>query len=222
MRADAIETTSGAPMGRLVAQSPLRAPLLCTIAAVASLGLAVEVGAYRFDLWSRTSYLYSLAVLFLWFVAFVVIVRSPFGRSVDGIRQNPARMRAIGTPVWWRLVAVYTLAAAMAGTAGALSAQTTRVVGLNSLGIILSGTVLLVLVLGGTRRLYGAFVGAIAYVLIHDFASQIDPFYWMFVIGGVLMLVVLFIEGGLMGSVAALRRLRRAAPAGDRAQEAAP
>ena len=88
-------------------------------------------GLFPFDLWGSTAYLYALGVLFVWFVAAWRIVRSPFGRSLDGIRQSPRRMRAIGTPVWWRLVAVYTLAAAMAGTAGALKAQTNQFVGLD-------------------------------------------------------------------------------------------
>ncbi|HEX4112867.1 MAG TPA: branched-chain amino acid ABC transporter permease [Stellaceae bacterium] len=156
-------------------------------------------GLFPFDLWGNTAYLYALGVLFLWFVAAWRIVRSPFGRSLDGIRQSPRRMRAIGTPVWWRLVAVYTLAAAMAGTAGALKAQTNQFVGLDSLDLLVSGTALVMLILGGTRRLYGAFVGAAFYVVVQDIAAEFDPFRWMFVIGGLLVVMVLFLEGGLMG-----------------------
>ena len=173
--------------------------------------MAPVLGLFRFDLYGKTAYLYSLAVLFFWFVIAWRIVHSPFGRSLDGIRQSPARMRAIGTPVWWRLVAVYTLSAAMAGTAGALSAQTTRFVGLNTLSVHLSGIVLVMLVLGGTHRLYGAFLGATVYVLVQDVAAKVNPFYWMFVIGGLLMATVLFLEGGLMEILDRLHaRLRRA------------
>ena len=92
--------------------------------------IAPLLGLFRFDLSGQTAYLYSLGVLFIWFVIAWRVVHSPFGRSLDGIRQSPARMRAIGTPVWWRLVAIYTISAAMAGSAGALSAQTTKFVGL--------------------------------------------------------------------------------------------
>src|SRR5262249_28264320 len=155
-------------------------------------------GVFPFDLWGQTGYLYALGVLFLWFVAAWRIVRSPFGRSLDGIRQSPPRMRAIGTPVWWRLVAVYSLSAAMAGTAGALKAQTNQFVGIDSLDLLISGTALVMLILGGARRLYGAFVGAAFYVVVQDFAAEFDPFRWMFVIGGLLILIVLFLEGGLM------------------------
>ena len=154
---------------------------------------------FRFDLWGKVSYLYAMAVLFVWFVIAWIVVKSPFGRSLDGIRQNPRRMRAIGTPVWWRLVAMYALSAAMAGTAGAVQAQTTRTIGLSVLQLELSGIVAVMLVLGGERRLYGAFLGAAIYVIVHDIASAINPFYWMFAVGAMLMIVVLFFEGGLMG-----------------------
>ena len=129
------------------------------------------------------------------------MVKSPFGRSLDGIRQNPRRMRAIGTPVWWRLVAMYGIASAMAGSAGALDAQTAGSVSLAVLGLEKSGIVAIMLVLGGERRLYGAFIGAAFYVLVHDWAAAVNPFYWMFVVGGLLIAVVLFLDGGLMGLI---------------------
>lgn len=171
--------------------------------------MGLLLGLFRFDLAKKTAYLYSLAVLFLWFVVAWRVVHSPFGRSLDGIRQNPARMRAIGTPVWWRLVAAYTLSAAMAGSAGALQAQTTRFVGLNSLGLMISGMAVVMLVLGGTRRLYGAFVGATIYVVVQDYAAQINPFYWMLVIGLLLMGTVLLLEGGLISLLDAARNALR-------------
>jgi len=168
------------------------------------------LGLFRFDLWGKTGYLYALAVLLIWFVIAWKVVHSPFGRSLDGIRQSPARMRAIGTPVWWRLLAIYAISAAMAGTAGALSAQTTRFVGLNTLGLLISGIAVVMLVLGGTRRLYGAFLGATVYVVVQDYAAKVNPFYWMFVIGALLMATVLFLEGGLMEALdIAWRWLRR-------------
>jgi branched-chain amino acid transport system permease protein len=164
------------------------------------------LGQFRFDLWGHTAYLYSLAVLFIWFLVAWSVVHSPFGRSLDGIRQSPGRMRAIGTPVWWRLVAIYALSGAMAGTAGALSAQTTRFVGLNTLHVLISGIAVVMLVLGGTKRLYGAFIGAAIYVVVQDVAAKVNPFYWMFVIGGLLMATVMFLEGGLMEVLDIARR----------------
>ncbi|MGE3246767.1 MAG: branched-chain amino acid ABC transporter permease [Beijerinckiaceae bacterium] len=159
------------------------------------------LGVWRFDLYGKTAFLYCLAVLFVWFLISWRVVHSPFGRSLDGIRQNPRRMRAIGTPVWWRLVAMYTISAAMAGSAGALDAQTTRLVGLSVLDLLKSGIVVVMLVLGGERRLYGAFIGVLLYTVIEHYASEKDPFYWQFFIGILLMALVLFFEGGIMGII---------------------
>ncbi len=107
-------------------------------------------------------------------------------------------MRAIGTPVWWRLVAIYTISAGMAGSAGALPAHSTRFVGLDVPSLLTSGIVTVMLILGGTRRLYGAFVGAVVYLVVQDLTAKISPHFWEFVVGGMLILTVLFLEGGLM------------------------
>ena len=133
-----------------------------------------------------------------WFLIAWRLVHSPFGRSLDGIRQNPRRMRAIGTPVWWRLLAIYTISAGMAGSAGALSAHSTRFVGLSVLSLLTSGIVTVMLILGGTRKLYGAFVGAVIYYVVQDSTAKISPHFWEFIVGGMLMATVLFLEGGLM------------------------
>ena len=172
--------------------------------------LAPLLGIFRFDLFKHTAYLYALGVLFLWYLVAQSVIHSPFGRSLDGIRQCPPRMRAIGTPVWWRRVAVYTLSAAMAGSAGALSAQTTRFVGLTTLSVLVSGTAVVMLVLGGARRRYGPFVGATVYVVVQDYAAQLNPFHWMLLVGGLLMFTVLFLEEGLTSLPRALRRWARA------------
>ncbi len=179
--------------------------------------MGLLLGWFRFDLAKKTAYLYALAVLFVWFVIAWRVVHSPFGRSLDGIRQNPARMRAIGTPVWLRLVAAYTLSAAMAGSAGALQAQTTRFVALNSLALMVSGMAVVMLVLGGTRRLYGAFVGATIYVVVQDQAAQVNPYYWMLVIGLLLMGTVLLLQGGLISLLDAGRAMLRRMVRGGRA-----
>ncbi len=168
--------------------------------------LAPLAGYFRFDLYGRTAYVYSAAVLLVWFLLSWRIVRSPFGRSISGVRQNVRRMRAIGTPVWGRLVATYALSAGMAGSAGALAAQSTGTVGLNAMSLLASGTVLMVLALGGMGRLYGAFLGALVYVVLQDFAAEMDPFRWMFVIGALMIAVVLFLDDGLMGLADMVKR----------------
>jgi branched-chain amino acid transport system permease protein len=107
-------------------------------------------------------------------------------------------MRAIGTPVWWRLLAIYTLSAAMAGSAGVLVAHSTRFVGLSVLSLVTSGVVAVILILGGIRRLYGAFVGATIYLLVQDWSAKVSPYFWEFIVGLMLIATVLFLEGGLM------------------------
>ena len=163
------------------------------------------------DLWGHHYYWYSLIVLFLCFLVFRRLVHSPFGRSLTGVRENMRRMHAIGAPVHRRLVVAYTISAAMAGLAGALFAQQNQFVTLDVLSFARSGTVLIVLILGGTGRLYGALVGAVVYVTLEDELAKLSPEFWEFGVGLVLVLTVLFFRGGLLGApevVAA--RLRRA------------
>jgi branched-chain amino acid transport system permease protein len=162
------------------------------------INIAPIFGTFEFNIFGQTAYIYSLVVLFVWFVVAWRVVNSPFGKSLDGIRQNPRRMRAIGTPVWWRLLAIYALAAAMAGSAGALSAHATRFVGLSVLSLVTSGVVAVILILGGIRRLYGAFVGATIYLLVQDASAKVSPYFWEFIVGLMLIATVLFLEGGLM------------------------
>src|SRR5262249_1267747 len=140
--------------------------------------LAPIFGRFEFNIFGETAYVYALIVLFIWCLIAWRLVHSPFGRSLDGIRQNPRRMRAIGTPVWWRLLAIYTISAAMAGSAGALSAHAASFVGLSALSLLTSGIVTVVLILGGTRRIYGAFVGATIYLAVQDYSAKISPYFW--------------------------------------------
>lgn len=149
------------------------------------------LGQFAFDLEGRTAALYALAVLVAGLYVARRVVDSPFGLAVRGIHENRARMAALGTPVFARLLAMYTLSGALAGAAGALSAQTNAIVGLDSLGFALSAEALVMLVLGGTGRLSGALVGATVFTLLHHTAASINPYHWLFVIGGALMVVVL-------------------------------
>src|SRR5439155_834235 len=84
------------------------------------------------------------------------------GQSLRGIRENMLRMHAVGAPVRGRLVLCYTVSAAIAGVAGGVWAQANAYVNLGTLGLDRAATVLIILVLGGYGRLYGAFVGAVA------------------------------------------------------------
>jgi len=82
-----------------------------------------------------------------------------------------------------------------------LSAYAARFVGLSVLSLFTSGIVAVMLILGGVRRIYGAFIGAAVYYLVQDYTAKLNPYLWEFVIGGLLIVVVLFLEGGLMSLI---------------------
>jgi len=163
------------------------------------------LGLFGFDLHGRVAYLYALAVLFLLFVLMRRLAHSPFGLSLRGIREGAKRMPAIGAPVRKHQVRIYTIAAGIAGIAGALLAQTTQFVALDVLGFPRSAELLIMLVLGGAGMLYGALVGAAVFMVAQDWLSGVNPVYWQFWIGLLLVLIVLFGHGGIMGMLAAAR-----------------
>jgi len=157
---------------------------------------------FRFDLYGRTAYAYSLAVLFACFLISRRIIHSPFGLALRGIRENALRMPAIGAPSRAHLRKIYTIAAVMAGIAGALLAQTTETVSLEALSFGRSADVLVILILGGAGRLYGGIVGAILYMVARDQFSGMNPQYWYFWIGLLLVAVVMFLPNGVLGGLA--------------------
>lgn len=158
----------------------------------------------------KAAFLYAFAVLLAMFWLARRVVGSPFGLALRGIRENPRRMPAIGVDVDRRLRAIFALAAAMAGAAGAVLAQTTRFVGIDALGFQRSADVLIMLVMGGAGRLYGALLGATAFLLAQDALAGASPAYWQFWLGAVLVVIVLAARGGLMGGLEALARRVRA------------
>jgi len=151
------------------------------------------LGKFEFDLAGRVASYYSLAVLLALFIIARRIVHSPFGATLEAIRDNRLRAMAIGIPVHARLIAVYTIAAAMAGAAGALFTQTSGFSSLDVFEFHRSADLMLMLVVGGTGWLYGGVVGAIVFKLLQDFLSSQTPQYWSFWLG--LFLVVLVLVG---------------------------
>jgi branched-chain amino acid transport system permease protein len=157
------------------------------------------LGLFENDLFGRTYYVYVAVLLLLIFYVIRRIVYSPFGQALTGIRENVRRMHAIGSPVHRRLVASYTLAAAIAGAAGALFAQSTAYATLGVFDFDNSAKVMVMLILGGAGRLYGAFVGAPIYMILEDNLAKLSPAFWQFGIGLLLVLTVLFARRGLLG-----------------------
>jgi branched-chain amino acid transport system permease protein len=181
-----------------------------------SLPIAPLLGMFEFNpLYANTQYLYTLAVLLICFAFVRTLVYSPFGQSLTGIRENPLRMHAVGSPVRRRLVICYTISAAIAGIAGGLWAQTNAYVNLSALDLDRGATVLIILILGGYGRLYGAFVGAVAYLALEHFLARIYPSAWQLGLGLLLVAIALFARNGILGMGEALRRRygpRRAPP----------
>jgi len=159
------------------------------------------LGRFDWDLYGYTAYSYSLIVLFVVFLAARRLIHSPFGLALRGIRENPVRMPAIGAASRVHIRTVYTIAAAMAGVAGALIAQTTQAVALDSLSFERSADLLVMVVLGGAGRLYGGLVGAIIFLVARDQFSGIAPQYWYFWIGLLLVVVVIFLPNGILGGL---------------------
>ena len=166
--------------------------------------MAPVAGQFAFDLFGRVSYVYAAVVLALGFLAFRSLVDSDFGKSLVGIRENEARMRAIGTPVDARLRTAFVAAAAMAGVAGALQAQVAEFVALNALSVEFSSEILIMLILGGAGRRYGAFLGAPVYVVMQDYLAREDPANWYLWIGLMLLAIVFLAPGGLTAWVTML------------------
>ncbi len=171
-------------------------------------GLGVTIwpifGAFDFDLWGYTAYSYTLIILLIGVLLARRIVNSSFGLALTGIRENSARMPAIGSAYRTHLQTIYVISACMAGVAGALLTETTGTVSLDTLSFQRSADVVVMLILGGTGRLYGGIVGAIIFMVARDQLSDMNPQYWYFWIGLLLMVVVLAMPNGIIGGLARL------------------
>jgi branched-chain amino acid transport system permease protein len=171
--------------------------------------IAPVFGKFEFDLAGKTGFWLTYAVVLLAFLCVRLVIRSPFGLALRGIHDSRKRMLAIGSPVDARLRTAYALSAGVAGVAGALLAQTTQFVGLETIGFNRSAEVLIILVLGGTGRLYGGLIGAIVYMLVHDAFAEMNPQYWMLWLGIFLIAAVMLGRGGFMGVASRLFRIGR-------------
>jgi branched-chain amino acid transport system permease protein len=178
---------------------------------LSGIGVSPILGLFEFDLYSRTSYLYALVVLTVSYFILRMIVQSPFGLTSRGIHSDPDRMRALGCNTYGHLLIVFTIGGLFAGLAGALSAQVAQVVGLSSLSFTTSGDALVMLIVGGSGRLPGALVGTVAFMIVENVAATVNPYHWLFIIGGLLIVTVLVLPGGLISIIdwAAARILGR-------------
>ena len=157
------------------------------------------LGLFPFDIDGRTAFIYSYVVIFLLYLAARRLVNSPYGLALTGIRENIRRVPALGIPLRRNVMMAFTIAAAMAGIAGALLAQSTQFIALEVLGFDRNISVLIMLVLGGAGTLIGGMIGAVVYTVARDQLAIVDPAYWGFWVGLILVLVVLSGSGGIVG-----------------------
>jgi branched-chain amino acid transport system permease protein len=164
-------------------------------------------GVFAFDLYGKTGYLYVLTVAFLLFALSRGMMHSPYGLALRSFRENQTRALAIGIPVNACLTSIYTYGAVIAGIAGALLTQTTQFVGIDVLSFQRSADLLVMLIIGGTATLYGGFVGAAVFLLAQDRLANINPQYWLFWLGILLIVMTLYLRGGILGGLGRLKNL---------------
>ena len=133
------------------------------------------------------------------------IANSRFGMVVQGLRSNEQRMQAIGFPANRYRLICFVISGTMCGLAGALLANNTDFVSPASMYWTRSGDLMVMVILGGMGSLFGPMIGAIAFLLLEEALSQFTE-YWALIMGPLLLLIVLFGRGGIMGLIGRLRR----------------
>ncbi len=171
--------------------------------------LSPLLGLFPFDFLGHTAVGYTFVVVFLAYLFARLIVNSPFGLELQGIRENVRRIPAIGVPVGYRYMVAFTVSAILAGLGGALLAQITGTVALGFLSFDRSSSVLIMVILGGIGTLYGPLIGAALYMVAQDRLADLNPVYWNFYIGLMLVIVVLCARGGIVGGIARIERAVR-------------
>jgi len=166
-------------------------------------GLAHIMPPRLFDMDWRTPipfYYLSLAVAVAGYAAVAYVVRSPFGMALQGIRDNPRRMRSLGFHVTLHRVAAHALAGLIASLGGVLLVWYNAQVSPGSVNTTAMINILMIAVLGGMRHPIGAFLGALLFVLLQNFAIDlVDRERFNLVIGGVFLFVLMASPDGLLG-----------------------
>jgi branched-chain amino acid transport system permease protein len=133
-----------------------------------------------------------------------LMLRSPLGRALEGIRSNEHRMRSLGFPVPRYKLASFTIAGGLAGLAGYLSAMQTGYVNPELLSWHQSGNALVMVILGGRGRAHAGIIGAFVFVALQEL-FQTWTTHWQLPFGAAIILLVMLLPGGVLGGVARLR-----------------
>jgi len=133
-----------------------------------------------------------------------ILQRSRFGLALEGARQNPARMISVGVRPYGVQLIAFVISGAICGLAGALYADLNRFVSPSMLSWQTSGEIMICVILGGVGRLFGPLAGAGLFILLEHLLGGVSD-YWQVYLGVLLLLVVIFARGGLIGVLAPKR-----------------
>jgi branched-chain amino acid transport system permease protein len=170
--------------------------------------------AFGIDLANDVTFFYVVFGLFVFtLVALYILVNSPFGRSLVGIRESELRMQILGYNTWLHKYIAFIIAGGFGGLSGVLWTHLSGIMSPEDIILTTSVDALLMVVLGGPGTLIGAVIGAGVVVFIREYLST-QVIWWQYILGGVYVLTILYLPGGLMGIPARIRQRRQ----GDGAQ----
>jgi branched-chain amino acid transport system permease protein len=166
---------------------------------------------FGIDLANEVTFFY---VVFAFFVASLiamfVLVRSPFGRSLAGIREQELRMKILGYNTWLHKYLAFIIAGAFGGLSGVLWAHTAGIVSPENVVLTTSVDALLMAVLGGAGTLVGGVIGSFIVFFLREYLSTV-VWWWQYVLGGVYVLTILYLPGGLMSIPSRVQQWRMTA-----------
>jgi branched-chain amino acid transport system permease protein len=165
---------------------------------------------FGFDLNNEQNFFFLVFVLFsVTLLALYVMVRSPFGRSLEGIRERELRMKILGYNTWLHKYIAFIIAGAVGGLSGVLWAFTNGLVSPDTVVLTTSVDALLMVVLGGAGTLVGGAIGSAIVFGLREYLSTLVP-WWQYVLGGVYVLTIFYLPMGVMGIPARISQWRAA------------
>jgi branched-chain amino acid transport system permease protein len=164
--------------------------------------------SFGLDLTNERTFFFLVFAFFIFtLISLYVLVQSPFGRSLAGIRERELRMQILGYNTWLHKYIAFIIAGAFGGLAGVLWAHTNGLVSPETVVLTTSVDALLMVVLGGAGTLVGGVIGSVIVFGLREYLSALVP-WWQYVLGGVYVLTILYLPTGLMGIPARIRQAR--------------
>lgn len=164
--------------------------------------------SFGLDLTNERTFFFLVYAFFVaTLILLYVLVQSPFGRSLAGIRERELRMQILGYNTWLHKYVAFIIAGAFGGLAGVLWAHTNGLVSPETVVLTTSVDALLMVVLGGAGTLVGGVLGSVIVFGLREYLSTLVP-WWQYVLGGVYVLTILYLPTGLMGIPARIRQAR--------------